>query len=289
MMLTALLLITIVLAWPRKIRVPLSDGRVLVVDKLTRGPDHVSYAPFTLKTLWRTATTRWAWPNTTYHGDDGSVGIFYHSEPTHPDFTDHVYLVDVDGWWWEPIQQGHDRESGRLAVFPPMRLPPSPRFEVWTNGLRTGGVVLGIRPQAIPASRERRISPLPAQQQRGETLVIVHGIDVTTRDDVRPSECEVHLRIEAFLAGKPVRATLGEVLVTNGEGRGNQRVPDADGRFRTTLSPHAPYWTIQLSIMQDPPDETAPEAPIEIDLVIRPQVSGTVPGARKSPGARPEL
>lgn len=287
-----MLLLAFAVAWEvcsRPTRVALKDGRTLIIDKVSRGPDHISYAPFTFPRLWFVVSRRLLfWPNTTYHGEDGSVGVFHHSEPMQAAHSDNLYLADRDGWWWEPTQQGQSLENTRLTVFPPMNLPPSPRFEVWTYGVRTGGGVLNSGPRENPTPRKRELTRFPVRHEKGPTLVVVHGVDVKTVDNVRPSEAEVHLQLERFRDGQPVRMKFEQLLVTNGERRGNQRTPAADGRFRTTLSPHAPHWTIRLSVTQDPPDEADPEAPIEIDLVIRPKISGTVADALKPPEASPK-
>ncbi len=275
-MATALLLLGAVMLWPRSIKVPLSDGRTLVIDKVTHGPKHVSYAPFTFHRLWAMFTAgKGRWSNTEYLAEDGSLGIFYHFEPVGSESVDEIYLLDRDGWWWEPRQKGWVQEGGRLAVFPPMRVSPSPRFEVWTDGTRTGGGVLKVRPAQLPAPPDRNVSRFPIRYQKGETLVIVQGLDVTVREDVRPSESEVHLQIETFRAGQPVQAKLGEVLVTNGEGRGNHRMPDAEGRFMTTLSPYAPCWTIRLLVTPGPSEPTVSEGAISLDFAIRPQILRT--------------
>ena len=281
-LIAVLLLISAVAVWTRPTRVRLSDGRLFVIDKVTKGPDHASSSPFTLDGLWTTVTSTWRdWPVSSVHSDNGTIGVFYHSEPIRTDSSDSIYVADRDGWWWKSQRQGPLSEAGKLAVFPPMSLPRSPRFEVWTNGERTGSGVLAVRAMKLPAPRQLVVTPFPFRKERGATLVVVHSVDVKTVDDVRPSEAEVHLRVERFRDGQPVRMKLREVFVRSEPGQGHGRKPDAQGRFRTTLSPHAPYWTIRLSVDQDHPEQSEPEAPIDIKLVINPRSTGTVPAGLK--------
>lgn len=249
----------------RPTRVPLSDGRTLLIDQISLGPTYVAYEPFSFRRLWRVLSNRpMIWPNFSFPGQDGGVGIFYHTEPVQDPVTDEMYLADRDGWWWTTTQGGSLSWGQQLAAFSRIDWPSPPRFEVWREGTRLGAGELNFTPP-VPKVTERTPVPFPVRQDMGPVSIVLKGLEVETRDDLRPSQAECRLIVETFRDGRPSRMRLSRFMLLNNLGRGNQPPMDEEGRFTTTISPHGPHWSVTFLAWRDIFDPLDPAAMVVFD------------------------
>lgn len=270
--------------WSRPTRVPLSDGRTLAIDKVSVGPIFVAYEPFSFRLLWRVLSNRpMIWPNFGFPAQDGGIGILYHTEPVQGPVADEMYFTDRDGWWWKTTQGASLSWGQQLAAFSRIDWPSPLRFEVWREGTRLGAGQLNFTPPVLEVT-ERTPVPFPVRQDTGPVSIVLKGLEVETRDDLRPSQAEGRLIVETFRDGRPSRMRLSRFMLLHRLGRGNQPPMDEEGRFTTTISPHGPYWYVTFLAWRDIFDPLDPDAMFVFDPfrdgqgATRPQQTPGAPG-----------
>jgi len=252
--------------WPRRIRIPLSDGTTLEISEITTGKKHSHSRPLTWRNVqFQIAFRRWQWPKEAVEYQKPGT-VFWFDDPTVYDKY-RLVLVDRNGWRWS----GPRSKAGNCTMrFPPIESDGPLRIEILDPEAqeRLGAATMPVAGVAPETSRLPSIEPAPFPVQHVEGLLsaTIHSVDVRVTEGVRP-RAKVRVRLDTLWNGQPFTPEHVRVGITDSLGRQDWQRLDPQGEFVTFLSPHGTVWDIALAIFRGPgvplePDETVSFEPV---------------------------
>jgi len=257
-----LCVVAAVFCWPRRMKIPLSDGTTLEIAEITTGKEH-SYSPqWTWRNLRRQFVRRtWKWPVESAQYAKPSTVFWFEDARVFPKYE--PLLVDRNGWRWG---------SATVTVsdachmdFPAIESDGPLRVEIVDGKTRQriGDATIpasGVRPDA-GRSRSIEAPSFPIRRTDGPLSASIRGLEVQLADGV-PSQARGRIRCDILWNNRPFTPEAVRVDITDSLGRESWRIlDDPQEEFFTHLSPYDINWDITLSIFRGidmplDPDET---------------------------------
>lgn len=276
-------IVTAIVCWPRRLRVPLNDGTVLEIGAVTTGTEHSYAAPLTWRNVQRQFARRsWKWPRQSARYLNPSTVFWFENGQIFQKYQ--PLLVDRNGWRWR-CRTIHV-SGGCHMDFPPIESDGPLQVEILDGKgeTRLGAATLpitGVRPDT---SRSRSIEPqpLPALQTDGPLSATLRAIELDVTDHPI-SQAHGPVRLDALWDGRPFEPEAVRVDIVDSLGREAGALLERDATLVTSLSPRETVWNMTFSIfrgrgMSLEPSETFTFKPALSDETPLASWDGTVGG-----------